>query len=1322
MAANRRITVASTWMFDGSGADDIQVRFKYVALETADGSKGADTLCKYDPKDDVFVLDVGGEVDPMPTFASLMTNFIDDEKDNDLLDKARVERIAVVPDPVEAADLEDEEEQDEALVDVSYKNELEELEVDSAPPGFCEKYWVSESGGAGCFAQLSSDILCYLASDTETNITLEKDKIRVTGDYPMYVKDAIKRLTCLEKAFSLVASPQVENVMQTYTENDYRLQFQKHDTLPTQILVDPDATSIRNRLSQGNITLLLIFDSDNQRFIPMRNAPEAVRPFQKGRSRIWSDFQFPELGRPENNPEAPTAAPVEPPTEVESIVEPPLEPAVPIEGHPYMSDEKATLVNNWVKGAVEEAAAPNDLLALDTGAQTAKEEQPAEVKKVVGVKTRRAVVSVAQNAPLVAQPVPRPVTPPVVPENTPEDTSGDTPDVAPNLVPYGIPDDAPSHTPDNVTDDDPGDAPKIPQPSEISPSTPEKQSNEPLRRIPESQLINLTPPSGRVEENKEDLENPPLAALKPKENPSVGPSTPPQETRTEQVDETPVSVAAPEWPASFDRDAYGPPKGAGRGTARGNGRGRGAGGEIPKTPQKHRALGARGLRGRTPTRSERTTSHRLPPRLIDASFASMEVAKAGIAPMSFSQPALIPANSKIAASVSDGVSSSSNAPPMAESQEGDNKPEEIGSLLDAPISDADTEALYEKRLRNLKIDLEQEQEDKENSNRAKYVQSDAVSVRSGSGSQASTKTIYQKRLEELQEIKAKDKMQVVNEIESRDFHRTMGQKAPAPQQKGKAKANNKAKKQAVLEESWGFTLKKPKAPKEDKPSEDGTAQKEKKDKAKKPEVDPLLVNVYPLLKPILSAARYFPGPVSLEIQFGAIVIPRLPGDYNGNMFGIKDWNRFFYPSHGLAPPSTVFMNRLTTSGADVDYILDLKEGRGENAIQYFEEKPSKRDVTYEFHCKTQAGPIIVNVGDTGEVLVTRADAELGSVNLHFPSQTWDARLVVSSQSEYVSTETDIDRAIQMLVDDLYVPPNKARAKMFTRTPASKELEISKVLLKRTTRHRCIFAAKTDDEKVDSTSVEIPAPEAGENEDKFFDCIDEADDLIAEEPGVFLQITEAQQLYHQQLPDNRHRFRAKPPEFMVDNHLLWYEISIMSSSVEDILLSNKDLKPGKSAAPWDESELLGKDAHIDTEQSPPRDDPHPHPEETDQPDSIGETGLGGMLRTASRLISRLDGVGYWNQAPTDIGNFENPIGLMLTTAAENVKPSATASAVGGAGAAGPVGSGSGGATGGGVPAKGPAVLVEVQAENDGGVKDMDSASVRAGMNPGSMEFW
>lgn len=1184
--------------------------------------------------------------------------------------------------------------------------------------------------------------------------------------------------------------------MQTYNENDYRLQFQKYDNLPghsiQQILVDHEATRIRERLYNANIVLLLIFDSDIQRFVPMRNAPSPIGTgnLQKGRSKIWSGFQFREMGQPENNLESLTTKAPEPrPAGSECDADKSLEPPEVIEDHPYMTQEKATLVNNWVRGAAAEVATdPHDLAAMVPAdeVQKEKEKPAAEVKKVEGLK-RRAVAPARPNAPANAAnaaPVAATNDAPTTVENTASNPAPKAPLNAPTAItpptnaaskeapstpvknpPVKVPQTppgkqgrlpvldipeskyinlaAPKTDVENETKEEPlPSARTVVQTKERvsdGASVPGNQNELPRLQIPEPKLLNLTPPE-ESEEKKEAPKEPGRSSpiLKIEETGLVDPFTAPRLVHKEPEAES-KPASALQWPENFNFNAYGPPnpRAAGRGSGRGNGRsdgrggGKGPGRGAPKTPQKPKPTEARTPRART-GHTERVTSRKPsgPPRLIDTSFNSEEVAKAAVAPMSFSHPALVPQNSKNVATACDDMSSSSNPPPLqAESHD-----ESKESALDAPISEVDTE-LYEKRLRDLKLSFEKELQQE---NSEKYVRSESQAPASVSGhsrcnSQASNKSIYQRRLEELEKLRAKERVQVVSEVESRDFHRTMGQKAPAPQQqqKGKSKADiKKEKRQAVLEEAWGIPPKMPTPAKDEKTLEKEKASKVQKEKAKQEVVDPLLAKVYPLLKPILSAAQFYPGTLNLELQFGLIIIPTLPGSYNGNMFEMKDWKRFFYPSHGLVAPSTMFTDRLTTSGSDVDYILDLKDGKGPTTIQFFEEEPSKRDVVYEFHCKTKnTGMIVISISDTGDTVVTRPETHLGSVNMHFPSQTWDARVVLSSKFEYVGgVNAELDRAIQVLVDKLYVLPTKSRVTMYTRTTDVNELDIVKVLVKRTTRHRYIFSTKKgDDGNAAATNADTGAP-VPETDDEAVKPAQDSNEvnISPEDPGIFLQITEVQNLFLNPFSNDRNTYhcRARLPETMVNCHRLWYEVSLVSSAIEDMFLENKDLAPGDSVTTWQESDVLGKDAHIDTSHKKQatkeivtREDTTDEPANNHtQANAVGGACLGEMLRIATRVISRLDGVGYWNEGPLEFSTFENPVGLMLTTAGENVQPGASAAA--GATAGG------GTAKGVGVGAAFVAAAGEVPGISESGGKDMESASVRAA-NPGFggfEEFW
>lgn len=116
-----------------------------------------------------------------------------------------------------------EDEQEGALVDVGFERDQSEAGATSAPPGFCEKIWVSGSGGAGCFAYISPDVLRSLELLTGTDIYLEKDKIRVSGSRVSNVDAAMVRLPCLEKPFVSADIPSVRMTIRPHAKNNYSL-------------------------------------------------------------------------------------------------------------------------------------------------------------------------------------------------------------------------------------------------------------------------------------------------------------------------------------------------------------------------------------------------------------------------------------------------------------------------------------------------------------------------------------------------------------------------------------------------------------------------------------------------------------------------------------------------------------------------------------------------------------------------------------------------------------------------------------------------------------------------------------------------------------------------------------------------------------------------------------------------------------------------------------------------------------------------------------------------------------------------------------------
>lgn len=442
------------------------------------------------------------------------------------------------------------------------------------------------------------------------------------------------------------------------------------------------------------------------------------------------------------------------------------------------------------------------------------------------------------------------------------------------------------------------------------------------------------------------------------------------------------------------------------------------------------------------------------------------------------------------------------------------------------------------------------------------------------------------------------------------FRRTMKQKAGNKL----TKAEQKAKKQAVLDEVWGApppaaSVKTAKAPTAPEPS----AWKKEKLSILDKSDEEMVKAVFSHLQPVLDAARYFPGVLSLSIQLGMILVNGPPKNYTDRPFSARKWNALFRPNHGVPPPTSYFVDRLTTSGADADYVADMTTNKNGVETRMFSEEPSTRSIRYEFYCQARGNEeIVICVDQTGTTVVNRPEALLGSVNLHCPRNIWDMSVVVKGTQEYApGSVTEVDNAVQTLIDKLYVFPDMTQVMMFTRVPEGDELRITKVFMRRSTMHRY-------------SPVPVPSEKGKEPE-----VADGGSDTVESSEGLHLQITEVQNLYlgHATTDKTLFRARAVDPDAMVDDSRLWYEVSIVSPVIERVLRSNKDIDIGSCTTAWSPSDFFGDDALLSTESKTAA----PGPVST-VASEIGSAGLGQMYRLANQLVEKIDSVGWANQGP------------------------------------------------------------------------------------------
>lgn len=1074
------------------------------------------------------------------------------------------------------------------------------------------KFWLSANGDLGCFECAFEDVLAEVARLTGTDISVKDDikRIQVSGNSEEDVVDALEKLSRIEKPLvswryphfptgtyllyintyqSFAARPGIAHILQAPTDDEVRFRISNCSSVNEvglrRILADP-AANMASRLRQMHVTLLLNFDSEAQLYVlPDNLKAPAPCTSQPGRSRIWQDFKFQELGNGDSYLTLEADAEKEASLTTESYEvdteckgsSSDMTSEVPVVEHPYLTEEQVKEVGRWVSDGWKNGAVGADLKQeIAPLSKPSKDmERNGQVtaagpKRVAGIKTRR---------PLVAE---EPLIPRV-------------------------------HTPEG----------KIMK--EMAPSTetsgsrsPEKDKLEPRDNGCKRWVMtyDASPSQTELALSQENNESTPVSQTGIAGHSDVG------VTSNRLIPETPerlVYISGIKFPSDFDRNKYGSP------------------GKTPAIQKGQRRSGDNS-KGETPSKSVQLID------IFGPSDTSLLPSDQRI--LSFDQPALIPVPTTNTAEDDPFTAEAVDDVEREESPSSDYEtaPSESGisgiTHENAPY-DVGSDTFSSRRIQELRNALETQDLEEE---------LDIASVVSTLPSQYSiANSMYKERLAELERASMKESKQSTDERSSRQFRRTMGHRAPRPGTTSSRKAEMKAKRQATLEDAWGMRpvsgRKSDAASAEDKKASENKKQppsgtqilSHKKEKMKQGESDrrteDSLKRLFDALQPILDAAQSFPGKLSLEMQIGLILIPLLPKTYKGDLISSDEWNRIFNPRSGVFVPSTNFVQRVTSSGADVDHIVDLKTSKAEGKRRLFNQEYTDYAVQYEYHCRAKNDQaIILVIDEAGNITVRKPTVTLGAVNLHFPHHAWDLNAVVSGFTEQIrGSDKELDEAISHITNNLWIPPDKSLLRLYTRIPKGNELNVDKVLMRRFTLHRTLRSERHTD-----SHHKIPA---GVNKMKQASEVETGEPNAIEEsqPDVYLKITEVQDLWTGVTPaDNRAlRARCGSANEMIEKGRLWYEVSIISPAIGDVLNSNSSLEVGEYTQDWSPTDLMGNEAHIVLQGNEKKGKANgqdsvkiPSPIAM----AIGSAGIGEMFRVASTVLQKMDGVGFWNLGP------------------------------------------------------------------------------------------
>ncbi|OJJ71680.1 hypothetical protein ASPBRDRAFT_195842 [Aspergillus brasiliensis CBS 101740] len=1172
MSGKQRVTLASMWAFEDIGVEEVTDEIKKLTNQH-------DREFHYHKYDNV--LEIKGSLEGGTSqIAKAVSSFIDSQENKDLLDMPRINQLdvsATMPideDPVASDSDKDDEKGLLALSDSS------DQELIPNPAALVTKFWLSSTGGVGCFSDNRfEDFLSQIAAMTGTEACVVEGRgVQVIGKSAEDVEDALVKLTRIEKPLSSILNPGVANLNATPGNGRIRFRMQSYGSLnsaaPRRLLTDPGMNPSLE-LGQMFVTVAFPYDEETHGFREPKNITNPPRITEEpGRSRLWNDFVFQGIGKGDEFLALSTVDEL-------ARARAPATATSDSATHPYLTPEKAKQVDQWNRWVVEGTGVEKSIPTPDTEMQVVPHSEQSAAKASVpptkrppGIKQRRLITS--------------------------------------NEV----------------------------QPSSSRESAEPKLKNTVGQAAEAERDVSKPRKKWKMTYNTESGTTSQHVTADP-----VAEAQAPQAQATSTILET-VPENKPRLPQGFDTTKYGLDKSAPQamGSACDNVRGQHT--YAPTRPMPEKKINRRkelvDVLGQVTTgaTSIQPTISFYQPALVPSSLSCSRTADSptpaskeavsqsrcnnlDLAGLVFEASGIPLENSSTESmqevtSLSndretspshdrDPLHSNERATSSGKSRDASVSGDRVAPLSNARSTSHSSEKVSEQINRLASLSMVYNESNEGESLIVDQAYKNAPTLRQAQG------TLAQNKVTDIERSHGAVR-QLDGEVVTRAFRRTMTQKAPNPSIKDKAnsKSEAKAKKQKTLEAAWGILPKPAKKPSVDTSvSQYGSGssreriatpvsqEKEGQQIQDERDMDEDIKKLYEALKPSLEAAETFPGAITLEVQIGLVLIPLLPKSCCEQLITFSEWYKIFKPRTGLAAPTTKFMNKLTTSGADIDHLVDLRTSKAQGKRRLFEQEYDEYNVSYEFHCRTKSGQSLVLVIDEqGDHSLKKPVSSLGGVNLHFPLQTWDANISVNCVTDH---GPEFASAAQHMVDHLWIPADKPLLHIFTRLPAGNTLAIDKVYMKRWTRHKFI---RSDVSPLNEDTGKEPTRETETDGDLFLQVL-EIQDLIvgasaAEETAV--------------------RARAMQSREMIRRGRLWYEVSLVSPAIESLLKSNVDLEVGERAEDWSSVDLLGRDAPLIAQDAPP----------SPVAMAIGTGGLGDLLRLTRLLVEKADGVGYFNE--------------------------------------------------------------------------------------------
>ncbi|KIX98766.1 uncharacterized protein Z520_05227 [Fonsecaea multimorphosa CBS 102226] len=322
-----------------------------------------------------------------------------------------------------------------------------------------------------------------------------------------------------------------------------------------------------------------------------------------------------------------------------------------------------------------------------------------------------------------------------------------------------------------------------------------------------------------------------------------------------------------------------------------------------------------------------------------------------------------------------------------------------------------------------------------------------------------------------------------------------------------------------------------------------------------------------LLEPVFENGRAFSGKLTFELRFGQVLIT--PGQQlrDRTYHSVDDWKSYFDCRPASTDTLSNFTRILTSNGADIDRILEMKGDTGKGAGKLWNPTPGPQSVSYEFHCQSRFNEDFQIVVDQhGRYELRKGLVTVGDINIHVPAQVWDLSATLTGPLKWRDPPETVAQSVSAFVGSLYVLPGRNKLLLVFRQPNDLEIEVRNLVVKRDSYHSS------------------NRPDGQE---------------------ILLKMTEAKNLQFRVHPEDKRLWQGyeapeKAYKDFADGGHIHYEMSLVHNGINDVLAKNEALEIGELT----DTETTGKSL-------------------------LDPTIIRSMLDIAVQIVSKMDFVGMRN---------------------------------------------------------------------------------------------